>query len=76
MKSYIRIGVDIAQNSFQVHALESEDGRAARRKLSRSGIVKFLAGVEPCLDGFPLMDSDNDRHGASMPLPAPSIPSS
>ena len=52
MKHFIRIGVDIAKNSFQVHALESEDGRATLRKLSRSGIVKFLAGVEPCLIGM------------------------
>jgi transposase len=52
MKKFIRIGVDIAKNSFQVHALESEDGRATKRKLSRSGIVKFLAEVEPCLVGM------------------------
>jgi transposase len=52
MKKFIRIGVDIAKNSFQVHALESEDGRATKRKLSRSGIVKFLAAVEPCAIGM------------------------
>jgi len=27
------------------------------------------------MDGFPLMDSDNDHHGTSMPLGAPSTPS-
>ena len=48
----IRIGVDIAKNSFQVHALESEDCSATKRKLSRSGIVKFLAEVEPCAIGM------------------------
>ena len=37
MPKYIRIGVDIAKNSFQVHALESEDCSATKRKLSRSG---------------------------------------
>ena len=47
MRKYIRIGVDIAKNSFQVHALESEDCSATKRKLSRSGIVKFLAEVQP-----------------------------
>jgi len=52
MKSFMRIGVDIAKNSFQVHALEGEDGRATVRKLSRSGLVKFLAEVEPCLVGM------------------------
>ena len=52
MRKYIRIGVDIAKNSFQVHALESEDCSATKRKLSRSGIVKFLAEVEPCAIGM------------------------
>ena len=52
MRKYIRIGVDIAKNSFQVHAVESEDCSATKRKLSRSGIVKFLADVEPCAIGM------------------------
>jgi transposase len=52
MQKYIRIGIDIAKNSFQVHALESEDCSATKRKLSRSGIVKFLAEVEPCAIGM------------------------
>ena len=52
MRKYIRIGVDIAKNSFQVHALESEDCSATKRKLSRSGIVKYLADVEPCAIGM------------------------
>ena len=52
MRKYIRIGVDIAKNCFQVHALESEDCSATKTKLSRSGIVKFLAEVEPCAIGM------------------------
>ena len=52
MRKYIRIGVDIAKNCFQVHALESEDYSATKRRLSRSGIVKFLAEVEPCAIGM------------------------
>jgi long-chain acyl-CoA synthetase len=39
MQKYIRIGIDIAKNSFQVHALESGDCSATKRKLSRSAIV-------------------------------------
>jgi transposase len=52
MRKYIRIGVDIAKNCFQVHALESEDCSATKCKLSRSGIVEFLAEVEPCAIGM------------------------
>src|SRR3984957_10420846 len=41
-----------AKNCFQVHALESEDCSATKRRLSRSGIVRFLAEVEPCAIGM------------------------
>jgi transposase len=40
------------QEFLSVHALESEDCSATKRKLSRSGIVKFLAEVEPCAIGM------------------------
>ena len=41
MKEFIEIGVDLA-NYFQVHTLESEDGRATTRKLSRRAMRKFF----------------------------------
>jgi hypothetical protein len=44
MKKFIRIGVDLAKNYFQVHALESEGGKVASRKLTRAGMFKFLCG--------------------------------
>ena len=52
MRKYIRIGVDIAKNCFQVRPLESEDCSATKRRLSRSGIVKLLAEVVPCAIGM------------------------
>ena len=52
MKQFIRIGVDLAKNSFQVHALESEDGHATTRKLSRSAMRAFFVGIKPCLVGM------------------------
>jgi transposase len=52
MKEFIRIGVDLAKNSFQAHALESEGGRAVTRKLSRSAMRAFFAGIKPCLVGM------------------------
>jgi transposase len=42
VKEFIRIGVDLAKNYFQVHALESADGRATTRKLSRQAMRKFF----------------------------------
>ncbi|HEY4848066.1 MAG TPA: hypothetical protein VIH87_09815 [Methylocella sp.] len=52
MKKFIRIGVDLAKNYFQVHTLESEGGKVASRKLTRAGMFKFFAEVEPCLVGM------------------------
>jgi transposase len=52
MKEFIRIGVDLAKNYFQFHALESEDGHAAARKLSRQAMHKFFSETKPCLVGM------------------------
>jgi len=42
MKKFIRIGVDLAKNYFQVHALESENGGTVTRKLKRSKMHEFF----------------------------------
>ena len=52
MLKFIRIGVDLAKNFFQVHALETDDGRAVTKKLSRSKVLGFFKSVEPCLVGM------------------------
>ena len=52
MKKYIRTGVDLAKNSFQVHALESEAGKFVSRKVSRAKFLQFFSGIEPCLVGM------------------------
>jgi len=52
MKKFIRIGVDLAKNYFQVHALESEDGRAVTCKLKRSKMHEFFSRIEPCVIGM------------------------
>ena len=53
MKKFIRIGVDLGKNYFQVHALESEDGKATTRKLkSRERMRKFFSEIEPCFVGM------------------------
>ena len=52
MKKFIRIGVDLAKNYFQIHALTSADGEPRTRKLSRQGMRKFFAEIEPCVVGM------------------------
>ncbi len=52
MGKFIRIGVDLGKNYFQVHALESEGGRVVSRKLARAGMFKFFSECAPCLVGM------------------------
>ena len=52
MKSFIRVGLDLAKNYFQIHALSSEDKPAVSRKLTRSKMREFFGQIEPCLVGM------------------------
>ena len=52
MKKFIRIGVDLAKNYFQIHALASEGGRAVTRKLTRVKMREFFSQIEPSLVGI------------------------
>jgi len=52
VKKFIRIGVDLAKNYFQVHALVSDVGPAVTRKLRRSKMHEFFSQIEPSLIGM------------------------
>ena len=52
MKQFIRIGVDLAKNYFQIHALESEGGPAVTRKLTRVKMREFFSRIAPCRVGM------------------------
>ena len=52
MNSFIRIGVDLAKNAFQVHGFAREGGEPVRRKLSRVKFRAFFAGIAPCRVGM------------------------
>lgn len=52
MKKFIRIGVDLAKNYFQVHALANDGNPAITRKLRRSKMHEFFSQIEPCLIGM------------------------
>lgn len=45
------MGIDLAKNIFQVHGVNSGGKVLVRKKLSRSGLVKFVANLEACLIG-------------------------
>ncbi len=52
MQEFIRIGVDLSEGFFQVHALEREGSPAVKRKLSRARFLAFFAGIAPCRIGM------------------------
>lgn len=52
MQNFIRIGVDLAKNYFQVHALVDEGNKSVKRKLSRTKVREFFANLEPCAIGM------------------------
>ncbi len=46
------IGIDIAKQYFQVHGVSASGTVTIRRKISRDGFLKVLAGLSPCLVGL------------------------
>ena len=52
MGKFIRIGVDLAKNYFQVHVLASEGAPAVKRKLTRSKMHRFFSQIEPSFIGM------------------------
>jgi transposase len=48
----VTVGVDLAKNVFQVHAI-GEDGKVlVRRQLRRAEVIKFFSSLPPCLVGM------------------------
>lgn len=47
-----RIGLDLAKDVYQVHGVDRDGGTVVRRRLRRGEVLKFFAGVEPCLVGM------------------------
>lgn len=59
MKKFIRIGVALGKNYFQIHALLAEGGEAVTRKLRRSKFLAFFREISPCRVG---MESCGSAH--------------
>jgi len=44
------VGLDLAKNDFQVHGINTAGDVVARRRLRRSRVHTFFAGLEPLPD--------------------------
>ena len=48
----VRIGLDVAKSVFQLHGVDAHGLVVLRRKLRRSDLLAFFAGIAPCLVGL------------------------
>lgn len=48
----VTVGVDLAKNVFQVHAIDADGKVLVRRQLRRAEVLKFFAALPPCLVGM------------------------
>ena len=46
------IGFDLAKNVFQVHGIDASEKVVVRKQLRRGQVIKFFAGLSPCLIGM------------------------
>lgn len=46
------VGLDIAKQSFQVHAADSEGRAVLRKRLRRNQVAEFFANLSPCVVGM------------------------
>jgi transposase len=71
------IGLDLAKNVFQVHGIDDSGQAVLKRKLSRSKILPFFAGLEATLVGIEACHTDhwprNRRAWARCPSDAAAI---
>mgnify|MGYP000846298803 FL=1 len=48
----VTVGLDLAKNVFQVHAITADGAVLIRRKLRRAEVIRFFAELPPCLVGM------------------------
>src|SRR5215813_10631048 len=69
------IGFDPAKNVFQVHGIDATEKAIVRKPLRRGQVIKFFAGLSPCLVGMEacasaLLGARTDAAGARGPFDA------
>jgi transposase len=48
----VRIGLDIAKSSFQVHGVDAHGKVVRRKQLNRGKVLPYFAQLPPCLVGL------------------------
>ena len=70
------VGLDLAKNVFQVHAIDSTGGVVVRRSLRRAQVIPFFSKLPPCLIGMEACATSHHwaRAGRSRPRGAADAP--
>jgi len=50
--SVTTIGIDLAKNVFHIHGVDADGRSVLRRKTSRAGFERLMAGIPGCLVGM------------------------
>ncbi|WP_175972110.1 hypothetical protein [Burkholderia sp. BCC0322] len=53
MNKIARVGVDLAKNVVQIHAVDSVDYVVIRKAITRERFANWFANLEPCLIDLP-----------------------
>jgi len=52
MEQVTTIGLDLAKNVFQLHGVDAAGNVLLRKQLRRGDVLRFFAGLSPCLVGM------------------------
>ncbi|MGF6483014.1 transposase [Paraburkholderia youngii] len=47
-----KVGLDLAKNVLQVHAVDSQGHIVVRKQLRRTDVLRYFATLEPCVIGM------------------------
>ncbi len=46
------VGIDLAKNVFQIHAVDTHGNVVLKKQIKRSQMLPFFTKIEPCLVGM------------------------
>ena len=69
MKGITTVGLDLAKNVFQVHAVDENGAVLVRRQVRRAQVLLFFSRLHPCLIGIEACAGEiRSPRGGSQPL--------
>ena len=48
----LTVGIDLAKNVFQIHAVNEHDKTVLKKQLKRDQVAEFFVNLPPCLIGM------------------------